>query len=115
MAVTYTKLINSLTCYSQIDGESDVVFTINWTLFGNEGVLSASLPCGTSVPYVAGDPFIPYADLTQEQVLSWIDEHTDPDMLASYYQIVADNIEQQKVVVTPPLPWVPPAPTPTQV
>lgn len=108
MAITYTKVINQLTCYSEVDGETDVVFTINWTLFGNEGTLSASGYYGTSVPLNTGEPFIPYADLTQEQVLAWIDEYTDPEVLASYYQYVADKIEEQKVVVTPPLPWIPP-------
>jgi hypothetical protein len=105
--ITYTKQIVSLTCYSQIDGESDVVFTINWNLIGNEDVLSASLSCAASVPYEAGQPFIPYADLTKEQVLTWIDQYTTPEMMASYEQIIADNIEKQKVIVTPPLPWEP--------
>jgi len=108
MTITYTKQIGSMSCYSQIDGESDVVFTINWTLLGNEGTLSASLLCGTSVPYVAGQPFIPYADLTEEQVLSWIETYTPEALMESYYQNIADSIEQQKVVVTPPLPWLPP-------
>jgi hypothetical protein len=110
MTITYTKIINTLTCYSDIDGETDVVFTINWTLYGNEEVFNSNYPCATSVPYTAGQPFIPYADLTEEQVLQWIEEYTDPDMMASYYKIIADNIEQQKVVVTPPLPWIPPLP-----
>lgn len=105
MAITYTKVINQLTCYSEVDGETDVVFTINWTLFGNEGTLSASGYYGTSVPLNTGEPFIPYADLTQEQVLAWIDEYTDPTLMASYYQYIADKIEEQKIVVTPPLPW----------
>ena len=96
-----------MSCYSQIDGESDVVFTINWALLGNEGVLFASLPVGTTVPYIAGQPFVPYADLTEAQVLTWIDEYTDPAMMESYYTNIADKIEEQKVIVTPPLPWQP--------
>jgi hypothetical protein len=108
MTITYNKQIGSLSCYSDIDGETDVVFTINWTLYGNEGALSASYPCSTSVPYTASQSFIPYADLTQEQVLLWIDEFTDADMMASYYEYIDNNIEQQKVVVTPPLPWITP-------
>ena len=107
MTITYTKNIATLTCYADIKGDVNVVFTINWSLFGNEDTLNASLLCATNVPYVAGQPFIPYADLTQEQVLAWIDEHTDPTMMASYYQYIADKIEEQKVVVIPPLPWNP--------
>jgi hypothetical protein len=110
MTITYTTIINSLSCYAEIDGETDVVFTINWTLFGNENGLSASAYYGTSVPYTAGETFIPYADLTEEQVLQWINDYTDPAIMASYKQYIADNIEQQKVVVTPPLPWIPSLP-----
>lgn len=108
MTITYTKIINSLTCYSQIDGESDVVFTISWTLNGVENLYSANAFCSTSVPYVAGQPFIPYADLTEEQIIIWIDQYTDPTIMASYEQYISDKIEEQKIVVTPPLPWIPP-------
>jgi hypothetical protein len=108
MTITYTKQIGSLTCYSQIDGETDVVFTINWSLFGNDGVLSASLLCATEVPIQTGKAFIPYADLTEAQVLSWIETYTPAETMATYEAKIADNIEQQKVVVTPPLPWLPP-------
>jgi hypothetical protein len=108
MTITYTKQIGSLTCYSQIDGETDVVFTINWSLFGNEGTLFSSLLCSTEIPYVAGQAFIPYADLTEAQVLAWIETYTPVETMASYEATIADSIEQQKVVVTPPLPWLPP-------
>ena len=105
--ITYTKLIRSLDCYAQIDGETDVVFTIQWTLCGTEGIYSSSAPYSTSIPYLAGTEFIPYADLTEAQVLQWIDEYTDPDMMQSYINLIAENIEKQKVIVSPPLPWQP--------
>lgn len=107
MAIVYSKQIISLQCYAQIDGETDVVFTINWVLYGNEGIYSSSLLCATPVPYVAGQTFIPYADLTEAQVLAWINEYTTPEWMSSYEKTIADNIEQQKVIVTPPLPWEP--------
>ena len=110
MTIKYTKIVNQLTCYSEIDNETDVVFTINWTLSGNEGTLYANGFYSTNVSYVAGQPFIPYADLTQEQVLAWIDEYTAPEMMASYEKTITDNIEQQKIIVTPPLPWIPQLP-----
>ena len=107
MTIVYSKQIISLQCYAQIDGETDVVFTINWNLVGNESVYSSSLLCATQVPYVAGQPFIPYADLTEAQVLAWINEYTTPEWMASYEGTIASNIETQKEVVTPPLPWQP--------
>jgi hypothetical protein len=107
MTIIYSKQIVSLQCYVEIDGESDVVFTINWNLIGNEDVYSSSLPCATSLTYTAGQTFIPYAELTEEQVLTWINEYTTPEWMTSYENTIASNIEQQKLVVKPPLPWQP--------
>ena len=107
MTITYTKQITSLECYAQIDGETDVVFTINWILYGNEDVYFSSLICATPVPYISGQTFIPYVDLTETQVLTWIDDYTTSEWMSSYEATIATNIEQQKVVVTPPLPWQP--------
>lgn len=107
MTIIYNKQIVSLQCYSEIDGESDVVFTINWYLLGNEGVYSSNIFCSTEVPYTAGQSFIPYTDLTEAQVIAWIDEYTTPEWMNSYENTIANNIEQQKTIVTPPLPWLP--------
>ena len=110
MAITYTKYINSMGCYVEIDGETDVVFKILWTLNGADGVFNNSIPCATDVPYTAGDPFIPYADLTQTQVFAWIDQYTSAEQLNTWEQAIADNIATQKETQYPPLPWLPPLP-----
>jgi hypothetical protein len=107
MTITYNKHIVSLSCYSEIDSETNVVFTINWTLVGNEGVFCTSLSCATSVPYVSGQPLIPYSELTESQILQWIEDHTSTEDMTSYKTTIASNIEQQKVIVKPPLPWLP--------
>lgn len=110
MSIAYEKEIVSLDCYSQLDSETDVVFTINWLLVGVENPYTYKLACSVSVPYVAGQPFTPYNELTQQQVTAWIDEYTVPEMMASYELAVAKGIEQQKEIVSPPLPWIPPSP-----
>jgi hypothetical protein len=96
MAITYSKYIYSLGCYAQIDGETNVVFKIQWQLNGVDGIFNSSIPCSTDVPYVAGQPFIPYADLTQDQVFSWIDTYTPAEQMAIWKQAIADNIATQK-------------------
>lgn len=107
MTITYNKQIVSLSCYSQIDSETNVVFTINWTLIGNEDVYCTSLLCATSVPYVSGQPFIPYSELTESQILQWIQNYTSAEDMTSYETTIASNIEQQKLILKPPLPWLP--------
>lgn len=108
MAITYTKIVVSMGCYAQIDGETDVVFTIIWQLNGTEDIFNCTIPCKTEVPYVAGQPFIPYADLTQDQVLAWIDQYTPTEQMAIWVQAISDNIATQKEIKYPPLPWQPP-------
>jgi len=107
MTITYTKIINSMGCYAQIDGQTNVVFTIQWSLVGTEDSYTANVPCSTAVPYVAGDTFIPYADLTQDEVLAWIDQYTPAEQITALENQIVDNIAKQKEVTYPTLPWVP--------
>jgi hypothetical protein len=108
MTIIYTKYIISMGCYSQIDGQSNVVFTISWSLTGIDEAYKDIIYCNTDVPYIAGQPFIPYADLTQEQVFAWIDEYTSSEQMDQWKQQIADNIAKQKEIVYPTLPWQPP-------
>lgn len=105
MSVTYTKQINSMDCYSEIDGNSDVVFTINWTLVGTDDVFEANYRCSTEVPYVSGQPFTPFNELTEEQVISWIEEYTSPDWMTQYEETIVRDINIKKTIITPTLPW----------
>jgi hypothetical protein len=111
MTVAYTKTINSMQAYKDIDGETNVVFSIMWNLVGEENGFTTSCPATTYVPYVAGQPFTPYADLTQAQVLAWIDEYTPLIQMQQYQGMVAYSLQQMQNVETPSLPWNP-TPTP---
>ena len=57
--------------------------------------------------YVAGSPFTPYEDLTQDQVVGWTKDALGDEQVAATEANVAAQIETQKnpPVVTPPLPW----------
>lgn len=106
--INYTKKINSLESYKSIDGLSDVVFNIQWTLVGEEDQVTGSCPANTFVPYIAGQSFTPYSELTPQQINNWIDVYT-PILIMQQYKATVDlSIYQQKQVVTPPIPWEPP-------
>ena len=111
--ITYTKQINSLQSYKQIDGESNVVFNVGWSLVGEENGYISTYSLSTSVPYVAGQPFVPFADLTQADVESWIDQYTSPEQMQQYENCVNLSLQEQQNQDSPPLPWVP-APTPPE-
>lgn len=111
MTVSYTKTINSMQAYKDIDGETNVVFSIMWNLVGEENGFTTSCPATTYVPYTAGQPFTPYEELTQAQVSVWIDEYTPLIQMQQYQSMVAYSLQQMQNVETPSLPWNP-TPTP---
>ena len=52
-------------------------------------------------------PFTPYADLTEAQVIGWVQGAMGAEQVAAYEANVAQQIADQinPPVVTPPLPW----------
>lgn len=82
----------------------DVVFNVYWICFGTDGTYDGSVyaPCTVPGP---GNPFTPYADLTQDQVLGWIWAN-GVDKAATEAN-VAQQIQNQinPPVLTLPLPW----------
>ena len=107
MSVTNTWTVTQMNCYPEYDEETDVVFTVHWILTGYEGEYVGSVygSCGLSLDETS--TFTPYADLTQEQVIGWVQDALGPETVAAYEANVAQQIEDQinPPVVTPPLPW----------
>jgi hypothetical protein len=107
MAVTYTWNIQQLDCYPEQDGNTDVVFTVHYTLSGEEAGFSGGVYGSVGVTLDAGATFTPYADLTLAQVVGWVQDALGAEQVTAYEANVAQQINDQVVppVVTPPLPW----------
>ena len=105
MTNTYTWTVQALNCYPEYEGETDVVFVVSWRCNATDGTYSSFNTGQTQVPYISGDPYTPYADLTQEQVLGWV--YANGVDQAAVESALATDIENQvnPPVVTPPLPW----------
>lgn len=101
-------IIERLDSYPEFDGEEDVVCTVYWRANASEELDGKSFYAtayGTvGVTLNAEDPFIPYADLTKEQVLEWVWSTVDKEAAEAS---LAQQIEEQKhpKVVSKPLPW----------
>jgi hypothetical protein len=93
--------------YPELDGETDVVFTVHWRLDGTDGIYVGSVYGSVGVTLDEGATFTPYASLTQAQVIGWVQDALGEEQVASYEANVAQQIENQinPPVVTPPLPW----------
>ena len=110
MAITYTWEVTGLKKKDEGSNEDAVVQTY-WTKTGtdddgNTGVFSGATPFTSA----DADPFVAFADLTEEIVLGWIKAVADVD--GSYKDHINAQIQKQiddKVtpVVDADMPWAP--------
>jgi hypothetical protein len=115
MPITYTWTATALIGYPTFDGETDVVTRASYTVLGDDGEgHTADYSNWQETPLDPSVPFIPYADLTNDIVIGWVQAALGPDRVASIEESIAIVIQRQ---VTPPpepevlpLPWAPPVP-----
>jgi len=106
---TFTWTVTAMDCYPQAEGQTDVVFTVHWTCAGsqvaNDQTYNTSVYSTCGVTYIAGTPYTPFADLTQDQVLGWIwTSGVDKTVTEAAVQVQIDNLINPPVV-QPALPW----------
>ena len=107
MPITNTWGVVQLDAYPELDGETDVVFTVHWQLSATDGTYNGSVYGSVGVTLDEGAAFTPYADLTEAQVVGWVQDALGEEQVASYEANVAQQISDQvdPPVVKPPLPW----------
>ena len=107
MAITNTWAVVQMDAYPEADGETDVVFNVHWTLSATDGTYNGSVYGSQGVSLDPAAPFTPYADLTEAQVIGWVQDAMGTEQVDAYEANVAQQIADQAnpPVVTPPLPW----------
>ena len=120
MAITYKWDIPQMNAHIQAEGEDNVIYTVHYRYTGSEesgGKTYSSTQIGTqSYTYVAGDPFVPYADTEafENVVIGWLEDSLDiPTMQASIAATIQSEItpvnEDLYFTWQNPVPPVPPA------
>lgn len=106
MAVTYTLRIDQLVVRAQVNNLSDVVERVEWTLIAVDGDRSTADIGATPIPLADG-PITPFAELSNAQVVAWI-EAADADTLAALrvQQAARLAIVEPPIEAKPP-PWQP--------
>lgn len=108
MTNTYTWVIEQINCVPQKDDHTDVVMTVHWRQNATDGTYSATMYGTVGITYAPGSPFTPYADLTKDQVIGWVQDALGTEQCAQ----MTVNLDQQIAnqvnppIVSPPLPWV---------
>ena len=118
MAIIYKWSINQMNAHIEAEGKQNVIFTVHWTYSGSEEVsgqtYQASSIGAESFTYVAGEPFVPYANTEAFEVvvIGWLEGALDvPSMAASIAaqiqnQITPINEDLYFTWMNPPIPPV---------
>jgi hypothetical protein len=109
---TYTWAVTAL--YTETVGtEQDYVVIANYEVVGTDETYSASLSNIARFSTESVTPFIPYADLTEEIVIGWIQQDLGVDGVANLEACIQGQIDSQinppVVPVNTPLPWATPS------
>jgi hypothetical protein len=108
MSITYTLKPTSMVVAANENGQQNVAVKVYWSYTATDGIYTAINPRGyTFLTYVPGNSFIPYSNLTEEQVINWILASWTPEQTQANQQQLADNIAAQKEAKysIPSLPW----------
>ena len=107
MANTYTWAVKSMYCVQQ--PEPNYVVNCIWELTGTDGTHTASIDGNSVFQAEQQANFTPYASLTQDIVIGWVQAQLGPDGIANYEANVNGQIQS---MITPPvspsntpLPW----------
>lgn len=108
MTITYQWTIQQMDCVPEIQGDIDFVVVAHWTVQATDGTYSSSAYGTQGFTYDGSKNFTPFNELTQEQVVGWVQEGMGAEAVAaleaSLDQQIADQINPP--IVTPALPWV---------
>lgn len=102
--ITYKWTFSAFDCRVDEDGMQDVVTTVHWRYNGtNEDGIIAGMYGAQAVPTPNPDAFTPYPDLSEEQVIGWMEETMDvPAMQANIAEQIELIIHPINVTLPPP-------------
>ena len=108
MTIQYIWGITKIKAYPAVEDKVNVICTVEWKLTATNGEHNKQIFGTISVPVEHLEPFTPYDDLTEEQVLGWVHGMMGPDQIA---QLEAGLLVQLEEMINPPivtiaLPWV---------
>lgn len=108
MSATFTIKINAIRT-ATVGDKADVVKQVEWTLIGTEAGQTFELPQTTTLADPNGQPFIALTQLTETEVIGWI-ESTDTriEAIKSHIQYVLDKEAAKAALASTPMPWAPP-------
>ena len=105
--MTYDWFFSVLDVRPSAEGQTDVVYQIQWRYGGDDGDGHSAFVSGrVGCTYTEGDPFIPFADLTKSDVEGWTTTNLGDDevdaLKARIDAMIAKEITPTTEEMTPP-------------
>ena len=109
---TFTYKVNAVRT-ATVANHTNVVKQVDWTLKGTEAGQTFELPQTTQLADPNGQPFIEFANLTEADVVAWI-EATELRLpgIKAHIQYVLDREVAKATLAATAMPWAPVEPTP---
>lgn len=114
MAVTFTWAIPQNSLYTQtIDGHPDVVTTVAYEVTATDGKNTVNQTGVVNVPFDPNTPFVPFAQLTQDEVINWVKNQLGAPKVTTIEKALTAQLERKANPpvrpVLKPAPWAAPA------
>lgn len=110
--ISYTYKIKNLSVSTRIPETPDLVTHLLMLVTATDDTDNISVELTCTIHLLPSDTFIPYSELTEETVLSWIDDNSDTILrIKELAPMAIQNIRQAPVLISPSElrtpPWVP--------
>lgn len=110
MDINYSFKVTNIYCYPTYQSVENLVFTILWDYTGSDGTNSSNILGSTNIPYDPAAEYTPYENLTEQEVINWIEQFTEPSVLEDARVLISSRIQeasQPPTIINPKLPWEP--------
>lgn len=92
MTISYEWKIEQIKLYPEIDKFKDVVFEVYWRINATDGQNTSTVYGSIIIELNKDNKFIPYDQLTEEQVINWTKNSIGNDDIDKYYEILNNDI-----------------------
>lgn len=101
---TFIWQIVQLDCAPSYEGLQDYVVNVHWRYGAQFESYFMDIYGSQSFTEVAGPDFTPYADLTKDQVIGWLEGSLDVKLMQDQLAQTIEKMVNPQIVVLP-LPW----------
>lgn len=114
MSVTFTIKINGIRT-ATVGDKTDVVKQVDWIMSGTEESQTFELPQTTTLPDPDGQPFVPLNQLTEAEVIAWVEAHAENiPAIKAHIEYVLNREVAKAALATASMPWAPVEQTPVE-